>query len=114
MKGPELKNKADPMELIEPWFAVTAKEKEAFEKEFSKELHGSHFLYEKKLNLIGRREDRDDILFIISGTTKLAVVHLTWSGRRETGGWPKTQILSIQEFLRAMKIENRELGYLSV
>ena len=36
---------------------------------------------------VARRRDRDDVAFALSDG-RVAVVHLTWSSRRELPGWP--------------------------
>ncbi len=94
------------IELIEPWYAIENDEKLILVNEYRSEVHENHILYNKNLNLIGRRQDRDDVLFSINGTNNLAIVHLTWSGKIESGSFPSTQILSIQDFMQEMKIEN--------
>jgi hypothetical protein len=40
--------------------------------------------------LLARRLDRDDILLRFTTSLKLAMVHLTWSGREEPDGFPTT------------------------
>jgi len=65
-------------ELLEPWYPVDEEEKQSLFNEFRKEIHSDHALYNKKIELIGRRCDCDDILFSITGSDDLAIVHLTW------------------------------------
>jgi hypothetical protein len=46
------------------------------------------------LAAVAARSDRDDVLFVVPGLG-YAVVHLTWSGRRENSPeWPRTEVLS--------------------
>lgn len=78
--------------FLEPWYPVDDDEKIALEKEFKKELHTDHILNGKQLTLIGRRCDQDDVLFSLIGSDEVAVVHLTWSGRNESGRYPLTMI----------------------
>ncbi len=43
------------IELIEPWNVIENDEKLILEKEYRSEVHENHILYNKNLNLIGRR-----------------------------------------------------------
>ena len=94
------------MEFLEPWFPIDTDEKISINNEFKKEVHPNHILYNKELELIGRRSDCDDILFSIIGTDNVAYVHLTWKYKQESGIYPTTHILSIQDFIKEMKLEN--------
>jgi hypothetical protein len=67
--------------LMKPWQQV---ENSAFyEKELKREITFFHVLYWKKVNAIGIRTDRDDVLFeVLNGRNKYAVVHLTYAKER--------------------------------
>lgn len=67
---------------LEPWqFAPSSAELVA---ELRREVAEGHPLFEKEASSLARRADTDDVLFHLPGNIPpLAVVHLTWSGKRE-------------------------------
>ncbi|OPY88303.1 MAG: hypothetical protein A4E71_00514 [Smithella sp. PtaU1.Bin162] len=84
-----------------PWMAIEEKTRVSFEKELQKELGEEHPLYQKAVRAIARREDGDDVLFLLDPqTTECAVVHLTWQGCRDFDEkWPMAEIfMSLDEF----------------
>ncbi|KJY74755.1 hypothetical protein [Vibrio nigripulchritudo] len=73
----------------EPWFDISEYPEEhklALETELKKELGSNHSLFGKRVNLLAKREDRDDLL-LKSGST-FYIVHLTWIGVEESSGYP--------------------------
>lgn len=77
---------------LEPWDSLCT-EGSSFEQELYKELGKKHVLYNKKISVIGRRYDRDDFLFEVNDIEfKFAVVHLTFSGKEESGVYPRTKL----------------------
>lgn len=68
--------------------------KEYFKRELIKEVSENHILYGVEVKEIARREDCDDVLFLLlDGSNRYAVVHLTWSGKREDSkNYPKTRL----------------------
>jgi hypothetical protein len=59
---------------------------------------------------VGRREDKDDVLFFLfHHQPPLAVVHLTWQ-HEDNAKWPRTSFYeSVQDFIeRRMKIDYRD------
>lgn len=75
----------------EPWSDILddgLKHMNALESELSKELYQGHQLFGLNLKLLAKREDSDDIL--VTDNQNFYVVHLTWSGKNETGGFPST------------------------
>jgi hypothetical protein len=82
----------DSLAYLEPWICVVD-EAELFTLELKREISPQHPLFEIKAHAIARRIDCDDVLFEIeSNETQLAVVHLTWSGKREDEPiWPSTK-----------------------
>ncbi len=64
---------------------------ESLENELKLELDQGHPLYGKELTAMAKRQGNDDVLFSYD-KEKLALVHLTWSGKKEQGKYPKTQI----------------------
>ena len=75
---------------------------EALEDELAREVGRGHPLAGRVAHAIARRRDADDVLFWLpAGPALLALVHLTWQGRRERDPrWPATQFFgSIEEWI---------------
>jgi hypothetical protein len=76
--------------FLDPW-QVSKSEK--FLAELKKELCAAHVLYNKELEIVARRRDRDEYLFWLINEGKFAQVHLTWRGSVEPDPfWPVTTI----------------------
>ena len=70
-------------EWLEPW-EVLAANQNFFEQELYLETGEKHMLFGKKVTAIGRRIDRDDVLFLVHDFDfACAVVHLTYSKCKE-------------------------------
>ena len=70
----------DRLALTEPWERCAG----GLEIELKKEVSLSHVLYGVEAVSIARRTDCDDVLFFLPAHRKpLAVVHLTWSGKKD-------------------------------
>jgi|SRR6516162_6408756 len=81
------------MDWPDPWCPIRAEHAESFHKEMRRELAEGHPLYGLPMRVIARRADCDDALFLIEdGSDRVAVVHLTWSGRSETPSCPSTEL----------------------
>jgi hypothetical protein len=65
---------------LEPWEEVPEQKKVVFQDELVREVTATHPLFGLHTEPIGRSLSNDDVLFKISGESRLAVVHLTWSG----------------------------------
>lgn len=65
---------------LEPWGEISEDQKAFFKNELFNEVASSHPLFGLQLEPIGRSFANDDVLFSLDDT-RLAVVHLTWSGR---------------------------------
>ncbi|GAB5527951.1 MAG: hypothetical protein Roseis2KO_58230 [Roseivirga sp.] len=78
-------------------------------KELKRELHRKHPLYGIKVALIGKRQDNDDILVELEDG-RVAVVHLTWKGRGESGPWPSTRIYQSKKdfWEKAMRLDIKD------
>ena len=65
------------------WEATT---NQGLERQLRREISEQHVLYRVKVIPIARRVDNDDVLFAVLDEAKppLALVHLTWSGKKET------------------------------
>jgi hypothetical protein len=80
------------------------------ETELARELHPNHILAERTFHVVAARSDRDDVLCEVPGLG-YAVVHVTWSGRRERSPqWPTAEIFSSLEDWgeRRMKRDHEE------
>lgn len=82
------------MEWLDPWYGIEGSERARLEIELRRELSPGHILHGVSLTALGRRKDRDDVLFRLDdGTGRIAVVHLTWIGRPESDPtWPFAKI----------------------
>lgn len=82
------------MEWLDPWYGVEDAERGHLEIELRRELAPRHHLHGMPLTAIGRRKDRDDVLFRLEdGTGRVAVIHLTWAGGLERDpAWPTATI----------------------
>ena len=74
--------------FLEPWHMAVP----GLEAELTNEVGESHPLFGRKAISVARRQDSDDVLFLLlDHPSPLAVVHLTWTGRRERhSSWPQT------------------------
>jgi hypothetical protein len=101
------------VEWLVPWHPVDDPAiRRSLLAELQRELPKGHVLTGASLTAIGRRQDRDDVLFALSDG-RVAIVHLTWSGKCEpvpTSPW--TMIFdSLNRFIEEeMKPEHRDWG----
>ncbi len=95
---------------LEPWEAVTRDRAAAMEAELALEVHPSHVLARRNLEIIAARRDCDDVLCRVEGLG-YAVVHMTWSHRHESPEFLRTQVfLSFDEW-RECRIKPDHLEY---
>lgn len=97
--------KPDAIEWLVPWYAVDG---DGVEGQLRREMAPGHVLEsETSLTTIARRQDNDDALFQLADG-RVAVVHLTWSQKRERdAAWPLTRIYpSLEEFVRTRMVED--------
>ncbi|HEY4175236.1 MAG TPA: hypothetical protein VGM90_00320 [Kofleriaceae bacterium] len=81
-------------DLLEPWIAAEGERQGSLERELERELPLEHELAGKSMRALAVRTDKDDVLFEVVGGG-YAVVHLTWSGRRDRNpAFPSTQLFS--------------------
>ena len=64
---------------------------QALMDELKLELPENHLLKVKKIELIARKTNNDDIVLELENGN-IAVVHLTWKSKREIDGYPITRI----------------------
>ncbi len=88
------------IELPEPWYWTEQDLTDQLEKEIS----SSHVLYGKAVKTLARRQDNDDVLFLIDNGN-FAIVHLTWRTQRHVDNrWPTTQLFDNWEDLFQKRI----------
>lgn len=88
----------DLRQLRAPWLPL-GDDGATFATELKREVTLGHVFHGwSAVRAIARREDRDDVLFVVD--TMLAVVHLTYAGREDDPRWPYTDLFaSWDEFL---------------
>jgi hypothetical protein len=83
------------MEFLDPWWSTEGQD-EAFHANFLKQLGTEaapdHPMYGIPVRLIARGNGDDCLFEFLDGSGRVAIVHLTWSQRREPLPWPGTQI----------------------
>ena len=77
----------DDFEWLEPWVPVADQDREGMERELTHELAAGHVLFGRKACAIGRRNDQDDVLFVVDGPRQFAVVHLNVRPRDAVRSW---------------------------
>ena len=99
------------IDFLEPWVAVGS-EGASFEEELRRELAADNVLSNFNMQAIGRRVDCDDVLFEVrdeKANFKLALVHLTWSGKVESSPWPITKLFADAEaFVNQMLLDAQD------
>lgn len=94
------------LEFLDPWMDCLdlVDLGDPLKEELEKELHPKHQLFGENIDVIAKRQDKDDILVELENG-QMAVVHLTWSGRQERGSFPWTEMYVNQRdfWKRAMK-----------
>lgn len=98
------------VQWLDPWRPVVA----GLEAELKSEASAGHPLFGQQAVSVGRRTDTDDVLFLLDGhPAPLAVVRLTWSGRRERNPeWPQTTFYSsLEDWIeRCMRLDHLHHG----
>lgn len=98
----------DEIKFLSPWMKIESKGN--LERELAKETSIGHQLYGKEVKAIAKREDNDDVLFEI-GEGKMAVVHLTWKGKKESSpNYPLTKTFKhwTEVYEKVIVKDNRE------
>lgn len=90
--------------IVENWYKIETNGN--LEKELKREVSKGHPLYKKNVIAIARKEDCDDVLFVVKDNIeKVAKVHLTWTNKN-IEGFPKTKIYeSIEEWIKEEEIK---------
>ena len=80
---------------IDPWVPVSENGREAYNNELRMEVGLDHPLYGVRAKAVGRTCHTDDVLFHLKDhrIAELAVVHLTFRGKPESGPqWPSVTL----------------------
>ena len=89
-----LNNSIFGLKFIEPYWDAKEMEEEnsqAFIEELKLELHDNHVLKNEVVQLIARKTSNDDIILELEDK-RIAVVHLTWTSKKEFKDYPKTRV----------------------
>jgi hypothetical protein len=107
----EVVNESPAVDWLVPWHPVDDPAvRRSLLAEFQREIPKGHVLTGASLTVIGRRQDRDDVLFALSDG-RVAIVHLTYANKREhLPAFPWTRVFdSLERFVDdAMRPLNRE------
>jgi hypothetical protein len=86
------------VDWLVPWYSIQDDPAQiaAMEQQLRRELGPGHHLYGLPVQAVGRRQGCDDVLFtLVDGTSRVAVVHLTWTRNPpERPPWPETSLYS--------------------
>lgn len=74
------------------WWAPLGPRARTFEGELARELHPIHPLAGIAVRALGKSDRNDDVLFGFPDDERVALVHLTWSGKPERLPFPHTTI----------------------
>ena len=74
------------------------------QEEITKELNESHPLFGKRIEVVAKREDNDDILVCLADRS-LATVHLTWSSQKEAYPYPRTEFFKDKKAFWQQKLK---------
>jgi hypothetical protein len=77
---------------LENWHTVTVEVAERLTAELQREIAPGHVLAGRRATVVRRCSGCDDVLFRMDDDV-FAVVHLTWSRKREGPPWPRTVVL---------------------
>lgn len=72
----------------EDWRSLNEESSNLFLAELQRELPSDHELFGESITVLERRFSQDDVLVSVAGREDVAVVHLTWSQKRELAGYP--------------------------
>jgi hypothetical protein len=82
------------LKILDPWTMMYVEYEQEFIDELQREIGSEHSLYRRDVFAIAVRRDPDAVIFQTADGEIYAIVHLTWSGRRETAvGMPMTELL---------------------
>lgn len=80
-----------------PWQPIDREdERNGLFAELQREVDSTHPLKGLAATAVARRQDNDDVLFILADG-RLAVVHLTWRGKQDRSPFPWTDLYATAE-----------------
>ena len=99
---------------FKPWETVVYDEKKNLLKQLETEVSDEHIVFKKISNfeLILRRHDCDDCLFIDNTDLKVYLIHLTFQGKQLNLNYPRTRLYaSFNEWVQNKLIEDQKNWY---
>lgn len=79
----------------------TPHEAAALHAELMRELAPGHVLHGVDLHVLARAIPQDEAV-VETGDGRVALVHLSWSGRPETPPWPRTELVTSAQHLETL------------
>ncbi len=121
-------NKSQKLFIEKPWNEIEIEQKIAFENELNKELGNNdksllkiferkskkHLLSKVEFSAVCHDQRNDDVLFEIkkeNGGKNFVISHLTWSGKKEREGYPKTEFFKDFNEFRIMRMNPDKIDY---
>lgn len=94
------------MKFLAPWYET---KDEALVAELHREVPKGHVLHGKPVEAMGRRQDKDEVLFALQdGTGRLAAVHLTFQVETDAS-WPRFSMFASEaEWIERMEVDHGE------
>ncbi|CAJ0733426.1 hypothetical protein CJ026_002450 [Ralstonia pickettii] len=100
------------MEWLEPWSSTQDLGDalcDSFVRELQSEVARGHAMFGLPIRLVARGEGDDALFEITDGSSRVAVVHLTWSKVEEVPPWPESTLYSsIQEWAQKCMLPEHE------
>lgn len=82
---------------LPPWYPIDSEEDcRALCNELQREINSAHPLHGLMATAIARRQDNDDVLFVLEDG-RYAAVHLTWVGQQDSSDVPATTVYATAE-----------------
>lgn len=94
------------MKFLAPWYET---KDDALAAELRREVAKGHALHGMPVEALGRRDDKDEVLFALQdGTGRLAAVHLTFQVETDIS-WPRFSMFASEaEWIEKMEADHVE------
>jgi hypothetical protein len=92
----------DTNEWLEPWMPIEDSDR-ALAGELKSEVPPGHQLFGVAVDALAARIDCDDVLYRLTPSHRLAVVHLTYS-RESSPDWPETELFDTFDDFRSRRM----------
>ncbi|WP_457278669.1 hypothetical protein [Polaromonas sp. P5_D5] len=94
------------MKFLAPWYE---KKDDSLVAELQREVPNGHALHGISVTVLGRRDDKDDVLFALQdGTGRIAAVHLTFQVETDVR-WPSFSMFANEaEWIEKMQADHAE------